>query len=530
MKPTGTTAWAYESVRYDTIYTTQLNPGIAVVKADGHYFELQGVNLDSVVIFSELPVTTTYTIEPGNKYILAETKMYNNSSQPQSFWIGDVIDHDGSGQTSYVPGAGVITAPYSSPAAYQPTAPWMAMYGSSSQAYGLIYEGDFANHFTAYGNGQWILSLDSVSIISGGSYQYNRYIVAANTSGFANKSDAIQDVYNEILGQQTGITAALSLSKTKINLNDTLMASLKISNSLAVSSSPIEISIQLPGQLSAAGPANITIVSIPANSDTLVNWILQGITGGRGLVRFTVTDTGSNAIVKTENVFVDAAGWYAGDNHMHTTYSDGSGSVADNVAAAYQRGLSWVTITDHNTINHKNDVLAEDAKYDDFLAMWGQEVSTSPSHFLAYNITKLKPWNNTLYTYQQLLDSVLDDNNGQGIAYIAHPYYPGLPWNDWSVQGYHGIEVWNGFYHATHSVNTQAFAVWDSLNRQGRHLYGIANSDAHNPGKIGDPHIVAWLDSLSKAEVYKAFNTGRLYGTNGRSCLLPSMASRWDPI
>ncbi|MFC1734294.1 carboxypeptidase regulatory-like domain-containing protein, partial [candidate division KSB1 bacterium] len=421
-KPTGTEAWQYESIIYDTIYVYQLNQNKAIVKTNGHYFELQGVNNDSVVIFNNIPVSTTYTIEPGNKYIYTETIIANNTASTESFWMGDVIDYDGTGQVSYVPGSGIIDSGYSSPATYQPSLPWIAMYGNSPQAYGFIYEDDFANQFEAYGNGSWIMSIDSASINPGTSYQYNRYLVAASTNGYPNKADAIQNIYNQLISQQTGISTDLTLSKHYLQYNDTLLASLTITNSLNQPSMALNVNVDIPKQLTANAPTSLTIGYIPANSDTTLNWILTGISGGRGFMQCYISDTGNNTITEYESIFVNAGGWFAGDNHMHTTYSDGIGSVADNVASAYQKGLSWVTITDHNTINQANDVNTENAKYDDFLVMFGEEVTTSPSHFLAYNITQLSPWNTSQYTYQQLIDSVLFQNNGNGIVYIAHPY------------------------------------------------------------------------------------------------------------
>ena len=36
--------------------------------------------------------------------------------------------------------------------------------------------------------------------------------------------------------------------------------------------------------------------------------------------------------------------------HMHTSYSDGSGSVEDLAHAARAAGLRWIIITDHDTL------------------------------------------------------------------------------------------------------------------------------------------------------------------------------------
>ena len=39
---------------------------------------------------------------------------------------------------------------------------------------------------------------------------------------------------------------------------------------------------------------------------------------------------------------------YAGNLHMHTTYSDGAGTHAEIARAAVRAGLDFVVVTDHN--------------------------------------------------------------------------------------------------------------------------------------------------------------------------------------
>lgn len=46
--------------------------------------------------------------------------------------------------------------------------------------------------------------------------------------------------------------------------------------------------------------------------------------------------------------YADApVGWLAGDGHVHSEYSDGSGTVAEDAAAAAATGLDFMVITDH---------------------------------------------------------------------------------------------------------------------------------------------------------------------------------------
>jgi hypothetical protein len=82
------------------------------------------------------------------------------------------------------------------------------------------------------------------------------------------------------------------------------------------------------------------------------------------------------------------------DAHMHTTRSDGSGSVADIKATALSRGLSAVIITDHCkslTVEKWDSLVAdtEAASDDSFLALPGFEVTGSDGMFNRDHINAL---------------------------------------------------------------------------------------------------------------------------------------------
>jgi hypothetical protein len=177
-----------------------------------------------------------------------------------------------------------------------------------------------------------------------------------------------------------------------------------------------------------------------------------------------------------------------------------------------------MTATDHNTLAQKADVDFQDAKYADMIIMTGEEVTTSKGHCLAYNTGALIPWNLNVVTQQQIIDSTNSSKTiyGKGFMYLAHPHYPGLPWLDYTVRRQAGLEVWNGFYHATHSVNSLTFRDWDSLNKLGMHFLGISNSDAHNPAVVGKNYIMAYLNDFTKEEIIKSMrDKGNYFGTNG---------------
>jgi hypothetical protein len=82
------------------------------------------------------------------------------------------------------------------------------------------------------------------------------------------------------------------------------------------------------------------------------------------------------------------------DGHMHTTRSDGSGSVADIKATALSRGLNAVIITDHCaslTLAEWESLVAETAAASDstFLALAGVEVTGSDGMFNRDHINAL---------------------------------------------------------------------------------------------------------------------------------------------
>ena len=63
-----------------------------------------------------------------------------------------------------MPGHGTIATPYAEQAFYPPARRWIGMTGTDGQTYGLVYA---AGGFTAYGNGNWIMSQREVTLRAG---------------------------------------------------------------------------------------------------------------------------------------------------------------------------------------------------------------------------------------------------------------------------------------------------------------------------------------------------------------------------
>jgi hypothetical protein len=199
--------------------------------------------------------------------------------------------------------------------------------------------------------------------------------------------------------------------------------------------------------------------------------------------------------------------------HMHTVYSDGHVSHDAIARAALKVGLDAVIVTDHNVlVNGPEDYYRDGNRR--VLMLVGEEVhdqarDPQKNHLLVFGANReLAP---LAYDLKRLLEGV---RQAGGIAFIAHPMDPAAPavnetdisWMDWQVQGFTGIELWNGMsefkgllkskLHALYyAFNPQRVArgpfpetlkKWDELLARGRRVVAIGGSDAHAfPARMG---------------------------------------------
>lgn len=192
--------------------------------------------------------------------------------------------------------------------------------------------------------------------------------------------------------------------------------------------------------------------------------------------------------------------------HMHTRYSDGSGDHQDIAQAALKAGLDAVIVTDHNVwVNGPQDYYRNGNRK--VLMLIGEEIhdqSRQPqkNHLLVFGAEReLCP---DASNPQRLLDSV---RQAGGIAFLAHIIDPESPalrepdlsWVDWQIQGYVGIELWNGMSEFKSLLKSKLHAIyyaynpkrvatgpfpaalqkWDELLKAGKKIIAIGGSDAH---------------------------------------------------
>lgn len=249
--------------------------------------------------------------------------------------------------------------------------------------------------------------------------------------------------------------------------------------------------------------------------------------------------------------------------HMHTQYSDGTGTHEEIVQAALDANLDVVITTDHNVWVSGIEGYFKDRDRQ-VLLLIGEEVhdpgrEPQANHLLVFGagmeVAK------EAQDPQQLIDFV--EQQG-GLSFLAHPFEtdapafgePNLSWVDWQVNGFTGLEIWNAmsefksllrtrlhaFYYAFNprQIATgppeETMRKWDALLAEGRQVVAIGGSDAHAfHFKIGpfrkkifpysfhfravNTHLLlsealSGNPELDRRLVYEALETGRAFVAN----------------
>ena len=128
--------------------------------------------------------------------------------------------------------------------------------------------------------------------------------------------------------------------------------------------------------------------------------------------------------------------------HVHSTYSDGTGTVPQIARAAEKAGVDVVLLTDHDTLEAKRR--GEEGWYGEALVLVGEEVSpTDRDHFLAFGIDKEI---NRLLSGPEICAAV---EAAGGFGFAAHPFSrgserfrrPGIAFGE--PDAVNGIELWS---------------------------------------------------------------------------------------
>ncbi len=222
----------------------------------------------------------------------------------------------------------------------------------------------------------------------------------------------------------------------------------------------------------------------------------------------------------------DGVNRYTGVIHVHSKYSDGSGSIEDIADAADKALLDFVILTDHSTMQSSLDGKA--GYYENTLVIIGEEVNTSVGHLLALGVGR-----HVEQDGQEGLPALMDTvRSSGGMNIIAHPFGR-RPWEDWSLEAIDGLEILNAdsewrndnpweWFRAMlwyplfpqAALNSlvdrpeQSLNQLDELSRRG-HAVAIGSADAH-------ARIPLWGDGLVPFPSYNTmFGWLRTYVNTG---------------
>ncbi|MCX6054009.1 MAG: CehA/McbA family metallohydrolase [Chloroflexi bacterium] len=192
--------------------------------------------------------------------------------------------------------------------------------------------------------------------------------------------------------------------------------------------------------------------------------------------------------------------------HIHTPYSDGSGDYRSIAKSALKQDVDVILISDHNVlVKGVEGYHKENGRV--VLLLTGEEVhdqSRDPqkNHMLVFGANREMA--TFAYDPQCLIQEV---RRAGGLSFLAHPFEFDLPlfgetdisWVDWEIDGFTGLELWNGlsefktvvnsfpdaiFYaflpeFVAHRPLTSTLRKWDELLTGGKKIVAVGGSDAH---------------------------------------------------
>lgn len=222
--------------------------------------------------------------------------------------------------------------------------------------------------------------------------------------------------------------------------------------------------------------------------------------------------------------------WYQGDFHTHTGHSDAFGcqdskgqrspcQVFQVAEAAEGNNLDFVSINDHNTVSHHQDITVIQTTFPDLLLMRGQEVTTFYGHTNIIGTSMLVDFRvgfegRTMLDIQQQSDSL------GSLHVIAHPGRetgPSCTGCGWSAEStdfnlVDAVEIVNG----TNVENEiSGIPFWQNLLNQGYQITAVGGSDDHSGGfesaQPGTPTTMVWAKNLSEKSIIEGVKSGNVY-------------------
>jgi len=196
------------------------------------------------------------------------------------------------------------------------------------------------------------------------------------------------------------------------------------------------------------------------------------------------------------------------DLHVHTVYSDGSGTVKQVLQTAKAKGLDGLAITDHATLE---GYFKAKQYCSGMLVLPGYELSTDAGHVLVIGLEHLPPRKSVL-NYEELVEWARGEG---GLTVLAHPALNTGKLGRWIDCKTDAVEVLNASYPLNILVK-KGLKISSMLS-----VPGVGGSDAHFPGSVGDAYTVVGAGDPGFEDFSRAFRDGRV-SYNGRLSPLSS--------
>jgi hypothetical protein len=198
--------------------------------------------------------------------------------------------------------------------------------------------------------------------------------------------------------------------------------------------------------------------------------------------------------------------------HLHSLYSDGTGTVRQIARAGRRAGVDVILLTDHDTLEAKER--GEEGWYGAVLLLVGEEVSPPRrNHYLAFGV-------------DERIDHDGLDADGicravaaaGGVGFAAHPWShgskrfrrvgKGMPFDGLESEALHGVELWSFVTDTAEAAESipeilrfiatplralerppaRNLAAWDALCQR-RRVVALGGLDAHQVGKRIGPVV-----------------------------------------
>lgn len=239
-----------------------------------------------------------------------------------------------------------------------------------------------------------------------------------------------------------------------------------------------------------------------------------------------------NTLSLTE-VFNPDPGWYRGDLHLHTTFSDGHHPPVELAQLARDEGLDFIAVTDHNSI----DSFSEFGDDPGILVIPGIEATVTDGHWNVFGMPGWQEWLQKVCVGRMSFslkgtglttNDLLQQSSNLGLLNsVNHPLLKPWEWRDGltDLRYVNCIEIWNDpLWPDNEQANPQAVALWTNWLNAGYRITAIGGSDFHflpgeSPGYPGErpglPMTYVWAQELSGAGVLAGIKSQRVYVSMG---------------